>query len=106
MFCLLGRWACRIWSYFWTKLIFVLLPDEGGTSRPFFKGYRPQFYMRTHDVTGEVQTPSDLASGDAGLVEVMLDFPMALMPGQRFPIRDGGRTVGAGVVVEVVTDGR
>jgi elongation factor Tu len=84
--------------------IYVLGKDEGGRHTPFFSGYKPQFFFRTTSVTGEVQLPVEIAMvmpGDHTRLEVNLDKPVALQPGSRFAIREGGRTVGSGVVTEV-----
>ncbi len=79
--------------------------DEGGRHTPFFKGYRPQFYFQTTDVTGSVELPTDVEMvmpGDNVNVNVTLISPIAMEEGQRFAIREGGRTVGAGVVVKII----
>jgi elongation factor Tu len=79
--------------------------DEGGRHTPFFKGYRPQFYFQTTDVTGSVELPTDVEMvmpGDNVNVVVTLISPIAMEEGQRFAIREGGRTVGAGVVVKII----
>ena len=81
--------------------IYVLSKDEGGRHTPFFANYRPQFYFRTTDVTGEVVLPAGtemVMPGDNVTLEVKLIAPIAMDPGLRFAIREGGRTVGAGVV--------
>jgi elongation factor Tu len=85
--------------------IYVLSKDEGGRHTPFFKGYRPQFYFRTTDVTGEVQLPDGVEMvmpGDNIQMVVTLIAPIAMEEGLRFAIREGGRTVGAGVVAKVL----
>ena len=85
--------------------IYVLGKDEGGRHRPFFKGYRPQFYFRTTDVTGSVDLPEGVEMvmpGDNIQVTVTLIAPIAMEEGLRFAIREGGRTVGAGVVAKVI----
>jgi len=85
--------------------IYVLSKDEGGRHTPFFNGYRPQFYFRTTDVTGAVQLPEGVEMvmpGDNISVEVKLISPIAMEEGLRFAIREGGRTVGAGVVASIV----
>jgi elongation factor Tu len=85
--------------------VYVLSKDEGGRHTPFFKGYRPQFYFRTTDVTGAVELPSGVEMvmpGDNIRVEVTLIAPIAMEEGLRFAIREGGRTVGAGVVSKVI----
>jgi elongation factor Tu len=84
--------------------VYVLSKDEGGRHTPFFKGYRPQFYFRTTDVTGTVELPEGVEMvmpGDNVNMQVSLISPIAMDEGQRFSIREGGRTVGAGVVVKV-----
>jgi len=85
--------------------VYVLTKEEGGRHTPFFKGYRPQFYFRTTDVTGVVQLPEGVEMvmpGDNISVIVELIAPIAMEKELRFAIREGGRTVGAGVVAEVI----
>jgi elongation factor Tu len=85
--------------------VYVLSKDEGGRHTPFFNGYRPQFYFRTTDVTGSVQLPPGVEMvmpGDNTALQVELIVPIALEEGLRFAIREGGRTVGAGVVTKVL----
>jgi len=85
--------------------IYVLTKEEGGRHTPFFKGYRPQFYFRTTDVTGTVKLPDNVEMvmpGDNIAIEVELITPIAMEKELRFAIREGGRTVGAGVVAEVL----
>lgn len=85
--------------------VYVLTKEEGGRHTPFFKGYKPQFYFRTTDVTGEVELPADkemVMPGDTVTFKVKLLQPIAMDQGLRFAIREGGRTVGAGVVTKVV----
>ena len=85
--------------------VYVLKKDEGGRHTPFFNGYRPQFYFRTTDVTGVVQLPEGtemVMPGDNVNIDVELITPIAMEEGLRFAIREGGRTVGAGVVTEVI----
>ncbi len=85
--------------------VYVLSKDEGGRHTPFFKGYRPQFYFRTTDVTGSVELPQDVEMvmpGDNVNMEVGLISPIAMDEGLRFAIREGSRTVGAGVVTKIV----
>jgi len=85
--------------------IYILSKDEGGRHTPFFKGYKPQFYIRTTDVTGEVKLPEGtemVMPGDTVTLEVNLIQPVALEEQQRFAIREGGRTVGAGVVAKII----
>ena len=84
---------------------YILTKEEGGRHTPFFKGYRPQFYFRTTDVTGKVELPADremVMPGDNVAMEVELHTPIALEKGLRFAIREGGRTVGAGTVTEIL----
>jgi len=84
--------------------VYVLSKDEGGRHTPFFANYRPQFYFRTTDVTGEVQLPEGtemVMPGDNVNLGVKLIAPIAMDPGLRFAIREGGRTVGAGVVANI-----
>ena len=85
--------------------IYVLAKEEGGRHTPFFTGYKPQFYMRTTDVTGEVTLAEGVEMvmpGDTVTFKVKLVAPVALEEQQRFAIREGGKTVGAGVVTKVV----
>ena len=85
--------------------IYVLSKDEGGRHTPFFKGYRPQFYFRTTDVTGAVELPEGVEMvmpGDNVKVVVELICPIAMDEGLRFAVREGGRTVGAGVVAKII----
>jgi len=84
--------------------IYVLKKEEGGRHTPFFNGYRPQFYFRTTDVTGVINLPEGtemVMPGDNIVMDVELIAPIAIEPGLRFAIREGGRTVGAGVVTEI-----
>jgi elongation factor Tu len=85
--------------------VYVLRRDEGGRHTPFFEGYRPQFYIRTMDVTGSVKLPEGVEMvmpGDSVNLRVELIVPVALEPGSQFAIREGGRTVGAGVITKIV----
>lgn len=85
--------------------VYVLKKEEGGRHTPFFSGYRPQFYIRTTDVTGEIKLPEGVEMvmpGDNIEMEVKLIYPVALERGQRFAIREGGKTVGAGAVTEII----
>ena len=85
--------------------VYVLTKDEGGRHKPFFGGYKPQFYFRTTDVTGSIELPSGVEMvmpGDNVTVEVTLIVPIAMEQGVSFSIREGGRTVGAGVVTEII----
>jgi elongation factor Tu len=84
--------------------VYVLKKEEGGRHTPFFPGYRPQFYIRTTDVTGAIQLPEGMEMvmpGDNVEMGVELIVPVAIEDGLRFAIREGGRTVGSGVVVKV-----
>src|SRR5690606_36991086 len=84
--------------------VYVLSKDEGGRHTPFFKGYRPQFYFRTTDITGAVTLPEGVEMvmpGDNVKMSVVLISPIAREGGLRFAIREGGRTVGAGVVAKI-----
>ena len=89
-----------------TAEVYVLKKEEGGRHTPFFKGYRPQFYIRTTDVTGDVTLPKDVEMvmpGDNITIDVELIVPVAIEEGLRFAIREGGRTVGAGVVTKILS---
>ncbi len=90
--------------------VYVLTKEEGGRHKPFFAGYQPQFYLRTTDVTGQIMRLSDTDDKEAEMclpgdnvnMEVKLGKPVALEPGLRFAIREGGRTIGRGVVAEII----
>ena len=85
--------------------VYILKKEEGGRHTPFSKGYKPQFYFRTTDVTGEVELPADkemVMPGDNVTVKVKLQAPIAMEQGLNFAIREGGRTVGAGVVTNII----
>jgi elongation factor Tu len=85
--------------------VYVLTKDEGGRHTPFFKGYRPQFYFRTTDVTGNVELPAGVEMvmpGDNIQMTIELIIPIAMEEQLRFAIREGGRTVGAGVVTKIL----
>jgi elongation factor Tu len=85
--------------------VYVLTKEEGGRHTPFFKGYRPQFYFRTTDVTGVAELPEGsemVMPGDNVQLEVELQTPVAMEKGLRFAIREGGRTVGAGTISEII----
>jgi elongation factor Tu len=85
--------------------IYVLTKEEGGRHTPFFNGYRPQFYFRTTDVTGSIAMPKGVEMvmpGDNITIEVELITPIAMEKELRFAVREGGRTVGAGVVAEII----
>ncbi len=88
-----------------TGEIYVLSKDEGGRHTPFFNNYRPQFYFRTTDVTGAIELPEGkemVMPGDNVSITVKLINPIAMEEGLRFAIREGGRTVGAGVVAKIL----
>jgi len=85
--------------------VYILTKEEGGRHTPFFKGYKPQFYIRTTDVTGEVMLPEGtemVMPGDTVSFKVVLGAPVAMEEGMRFAIREGGRTVGAGVATKII----
>ncbi|VFR83215.1 Translation elongation factor Tu [plant metagenome] len=88
-----------------TAEVYILSKEEGGRHTPFFNGYRPQFYFRTTDVTGTIELPADkemVLPGDNVSMVVKLLAPIAMEEGLRFAIREGGRTVGAGVVAKIL----
>jgi elongation factor Tu len=88
-----------------TGSVYILSKDEGGRHTPFFNNYRPQFYFRTTDVTGAIELPKDkemVMPGDNVEISVKLIAPIAMEEGLRFAIREGGRTVGAGVVAKII----
>jgi elongation factor Tu len=85
--------------------VYVLKREEGGRHKPFFPGYRPQFYIRTMDVTGNIKLPEGVEMvmpGDDINMEVELIVPVALEQGSKFAIREGGLTVGAGVITKIL----
>ena len=85
--------------------VYVLTKEEGGRHTPFFKGYRPQFYFRTTDVTGSIELPAGtemVMPGDNVTIDVELITPIAMEEKLRFAIREGGRTVGSGVVAKII----
>jgi elongation factor Tu len=85
--------------------VYVLKKEEGGRHTPFHNNYRPQFYLRTLDVTGEIQLPEGtemVMPGDDVEIKVKLIYPVAINKGLRFAIREGGRTVGAGQVIDII----
>ncbi|NMB94107.1 MAG: elongation factor Tu, partial [Flexilinea flocculi] len=85
--------------------VYVLKREEGGRHKPFFNGYRPQFYIRTMDVTGNIGLPEGVEMvmpGDNVDMSVELIIPVALEQGSKFAIREGGLTVGAGVITEIL----
>ena len=85
--------------------VYVLSKDEGGRHTPFFNGYKPQFYIRTTDVTGSIELPKGvemIMPGDNVHLRMKLIYPVALEKGLRFAIREGGRTVGAGTITKIV----
>jgi len=84
--------------------VYVLTKDEGGRHTPFFPGYKPQFYIRTTDVTGEIQLPEGVEMvmpGDNIEMQIKLMYPVALEENLRFAVREGGRTVGSGVIIKI-----
>ena len=86
-----------------TANVYVLKKEEGGRHTPFFPGYRPQFYIRTTDVTGSIKFEGEMVMpGDNVVMEVELINPVAIEQGMKFAIREGGRTVGAGVVDKII----
>jgi elongation factor Tu len=85
--------------------VYVLSREEGGRHTPFFPGYKPQFYIRTSDITGEIQLPEGVEMvmpGDNIQMTIKLITPVAIEEGLRFAIREGGRTVGSGVFTELL----
>ncbi len=85
--------------------MYILSKEEGGRHTPFISGYKPQFYVRTADITGEVELPEGVemvAPGDNTQFKVSLVAPVVLEKGQGFAIREGGQTVGKGIVTEIV----
>jgi elongation factor Tu len=85
--------------------VYVLKKEEGGRHKAFFTGYKPQFYIRTLDVTGEVTLPQGVEMvmpGDNVNLQVQLQTPVALEQGSKFAIREGGLTVGAGVITQIL----
>jgi elongation factor Tu len=85
--------------------VYILAKEEGGRHTPFFTGYRPQFYIQTTDVTGEISLPSGVEMvmpGDSTKTNVKLIVPVALEEGLRFAVREGGHTVGAGVITKII----
>ncbi len=85
--------------------IYVLSKEEGGRHTPFFNGYKPQFYIRTTDVTGSIELPQGvemIMPGDNINMKIKLIYPVAMEPGMKFSIREGGRTVGAGTVIKII----
>lgn len=89
--------------------IYVLKADEGGRSKPFFTGYRPQAFIRTADCAVDVTLPegTEMAMpGDNLTVQMKLNYPLPILEGQRFAVREGGRTVAAGVITELLEDSK
>jgi elongation factor Tu len=85
--------------------VYVLSRDEGGRHTPFFNGYKPQFYIRTSDITGEIRLPEGVEMvmpGDNITMTISLIYPVALEENLHFAVREGGRTVGAGVFTKVL----
>jgi elongation factor Tu len=96
--------SCKAHTHF-KGPVYILTKEEGGRHKPFFTNYRPQFYVGTTDVTGSVKLPADVEMvmpGDNVTIEVELIAPIAIEIGQRFAIREGGRTIGAGTVSEII----
>jgi hypothetical protein len=92
-------------SFLSLLVCYILTKEEGGRHTPFFTGYRPQFYFRTTDVTGDATLPEGVERvmpGDNVAMEIELIQPIAMDAGLRFAIREGGRTVGSGVVTEII----
>ncbi len=86
--------------------VYILSKEEGGRHTPFFTGYKPQFYVRTADITGEVTLPEGIEMvmpGDSAKMKIKLIQPVAMEDGWRFAIREGGSTVGAGVITKIIT---
>jgi elongation factor Tu len=87
--------------------VYVLKPDEGGRSKPFFTGYRPQCFIRTADVAVDITLPDDVTMGMPGdnlTVKMKLNYPLPIQQGQRFALREGGKTVAAGVITKLLED--
>jgi elongation factor Tu len=88
-----------------TGQVYILTKEEGGRHKPFFTGYRPQFYFRTTDVTGSVELPAGVEMvmpGDNITITAKLIAPIAMEEGMRFAIREGGRTIGAGTITKIL----
>ena len=86
--------------------VYVLSKEEGGRHTPFFTGYKPQFYIRTSDITGDIQLEEAVEMvmpGDNTVMQINFMYPIAMEAGLHFAIREGGRTVGAGVVTKVIS---
>lgn len=87
--------------------IYVLKPDEGGRTKPFFTGYRPQAFIRTADTAVDVTLPDNVEMampGDNITVKMRLNYPLPIVQGQRFAVREGGKTVAAGVITKLLED--
>lgn len=87
--------------------IYVLKPEEGGRSKPFFTGYRPQCFIRTADTAVDITLPKDMQMampGDNVTVAMKLNYPLPIVKGQRFALREGGKTVAAGVITKLLED--
>ena len=85
--------------------VYILSKDEGGRHTPFFTGYKPQFFIRTADITGDVTLPEGVEMvmpGDSAKMKIKLIAPIAMEEGLRFAIREGGHTVGAGVITKII----
>jgi elongation factor Tu len=83
--------------------LYLLTAKEGGRARPIRAGYRPQFFFGASDVTGTITADPEVAPGDHAEVRFLVDRPVAVEPGMRFTLREGGRTIGAGVVIDIET---
>lgn len=87
--------------------LYVLKPEEGGRSKPFFTGYRPQCFIRTADTAVDITLPKDMQMampGDNVTVAMKLNYPLPIVKGQRFALREGGKTVAAGVITKLLED--
>lgn len=87
--------------------IYVLKPDEGGRSKPFFTGYRPQCFIRTADVAADIELAEEVQMGMPGdnlTIKMKLNYPLPILKGQRFALREGGKTVAAGVITTLLED--
>jgi elongation factor Tu len=87
--------------------LYVLKPEEGGRSKPFFTGYRPQCFIRTADTAVDITLPKDMQMampGDNVTVSMKLNYPLPIVKGQRFALREGGKTVAAGVITKLLED--
>ena len=104
--CLAKPHTCEVRRNFEGEL-YVLKPDEGGRSKPFFSGYRPQSFIRTADTAADVKLPEDMQMampGDNLTCQLKLNVPLPIVQGQRFALREGGKTVAAGVITKLLVD--